>query len=253
MRSTDFILNSATHGASAGKPRWLFFSPLLNFDFISHGFIIKNKEQNLSTQAKRSSLKGLVKKISSEEKHIIVPQQIHGNGCLTIKKREELKRKYKGDAILTDRKDIFLTVSVADCLPIFLVEPKRKVVGLVHAGWRGTLLGIAKETIRKAEDEFGCKPEDLTLLFGPSIQKCCYEISEVMAILFDEDCLIRRPGEKPKLDLMKINLKQFLNCGVKGKKIFATNDCTCCNKDMFHSFRRDGDKAGRMIAFIGIK
>jgi copper oxidase (laccase) domain-containing protein len=61
------------------------------------------------------------------------------------------------------------------------------------------------------------------------------------------------PGEKPKLDLIYANLKQFLNCGVKRKKIFATNDCTCCNKDMFHSFRRDGDEAGRMIAFIGIK
>ncbi|MCJ7577249.1 MAG: peptidoglycan editing factor PgeF, partial [candidate division Zixibacteria bacterium] len=215
--------------------------------------VIKSKEQNPSTQVKRITLKKLIKRISAEEKHIIIPQQIHGNGCLTIKKGDELKRKYKGDAILTDRKDIFLTVSVADCLPIFLVEPKRKVVGLVHAGWRGTLLGIAKETIRKAQKEFGCKSEDFTLLFGPAIQKCCYEISELMAILFDEDGLTRIPGEKPKLDLMKINLKQFLSCGVKRKKIFATNDCTCCNKDMFHSFRRDGDKAGRMIAFIGIK
>jgi YfiH family protein len=247
MRPTDFRLNSD------GKTRWLSSFPLLNSDFISHGFIIKSKKQNLSTQAKKNTLKKLIKKISSEEKHIIVPQQTHGNGCLTIKKGDELKRKYKGDAILTDRKDIFLTVSVADCLPIFLVEPKRKVVGLVHAGWRGTLWGIAKETIRKAKVEFGCKPEDFTLLFGPAIQKCCYEISEVMAILFDEDGLIRILGEKPKLDLIKTNLKQFLNCGVKEKKIFATNDCTCCNKDRFHSFRRDGDKAGRMIAFIGIK
>lgn len=253
MRPTDFILNSVTDEASTNKLRWLSFSPLLNFDFISHGFIIKSKEQNLSTPVKKNTLKKLVKKISSEEKRIIIPQQIHGNGCLTIKKGDELKRKYKGDAILTDRKDIFLTVSVADCLPIFLVEPKRKVVGLVHAGWRGTLLGIAKETIRKAKEEFDCKPEDFTLLFGPAIQKCCYEISEVMAILFDEECLIRRPGEKPKLDLIYANLKQFLSYGVKRKKIFATNDCTFCNKDMFHSFRRDGDKAGRMIAFIGIK
>ena len=247
MRPTDCRLNSD------GKTRWLSFFSLLNFDFISHGFVIKSKEQNPSTQVKKIALKKLIKRISAEEKHIIIPQQTHGNECLTIKKGDELKRKYKGDAILTDRKDIFLTVSVADCLPIFLVEPKRKVVGLVHAGWRGTLLGIAKETIRKAKEEFGCKPEDFTLLFGPAIQKCCYEISEGIAILFDENCLIRIPGEKPKLDLIYVNMKQFLNCGVKEKKIFAINDCTCCNKDMFHSFRRDGDKTGRMIAFIGIK
>jgi YfiH family protein len=253
MGPTDFILNSVTSGASAGKLRWLFFSPLLNFDFISHGFIIKSKKQNLSTQEKRNTLKRLIKNISSEEKHLIVPQQIHGNDCLAIKKGDELKKKYKGDAILTNRRDIFLTVSVADCLPIFLVEPKRKVVGLVHAGWRGTLLEIAKETIKKAQKEFGCKPENFILLFGPAIQKCCYDISEGIAILFDEDCLIRRSGEKSKLDLICANVKQFLNCGVKRKNILATNDCTYCNKDMFHSFRRDGDKAGRMIAFIGIK
>jgi len=154
---------------------------------------------------------------------------------------------------LTNRKDIFLTVSVADCLPIFLIEPKRKVVGLIHAGWRGTLLGIVKQATRKAKNEFGCDPQDFTLLFGPAIQRCCYEISEGIAILFDEDCLIRMPGERPKLDLTFANLKQFLDYGVKRKKIFAMKDCTCCNKDMFHSFRRDGDKAGRMIAFIGIK
>ena len=246
MKAEDFTLNSN------GKIRWLSFPSFQKFDFISCGFIIKSKEQNLSKPAKKNIAKKLVEKISSEKKRILIPQQVHGNGCVTIKRGEGLKRKYKADALLTDRKDVFLTVSVADCLPIFLVEPKRKVVGLIHAGWRGTLLGIAKETIRKAENEFGCKPENLTLLFGPAIQKCCYETSEAIAILFDDDCLIRSPHEKPKLDLIKANLKQFLNCGVK-KKVLVTNGCTYCEADMFHSFRREGDKAGRMIAFIGIK
>jgi len=253
MGPGDFTLNSDPNTASTGKIRWLSFPPLQDFDFVSHGFIIKSKEQNLSAQVKKNSLKRLLEKIFAEEKHIIVPQQVHGNRCLTIRKGDELKKKYKGDAILTDRKDIFLAVSVADCLPVFLVEPKRKVVGLIHAGWRGTLLGIAKQAMREAKNEFGCSLEDFTLLFGPAIQRCCYEISDGIAILFDEDCLIRMPGENPKLDLIYANLKQFLNCGVKRKKIFATKDCTCCNKEIFHSFRRDGDEAGRMSAFLGIK
>jgi YfiH family protein len=253
MKPIDSTLNSEPGGASPNKIRWLSFSFLQNFDFVSHGFIIKSKETNLSTSARKKSLQRLFKKNSSQKKQIIVPQQVHANGCLVIKKRDELKRKYKGDAIITDRKDIFLTISVADCLPIFLVDPKRKVVGLVHAGWRGTLLGIAKETVRKAQGEFGCNPKDLTLLFGPAIQKCCYEISESIALLFDNDCLIRMPDRKPQLDLIHANVKQFLNCGVKRNNIFATNDCTCCNKEMFHSFRRDGDEAGRMIAFLEIK
>jgi len=247
MKGVDFILNSD------GEIRWVSFPLLQNLDFVSHGFIVKNKGQNLNTKATINTLKNVIKKNSSKEKHIIVPQQVHGNECVTMKKGEGSRRKYKADSLLTNRKDIFLTVSVADCLPIFLVDPKRKVVGLIHAGWRGTLLGITRETIRKAKNEFGCNPEDLTLLFGPAIQKCCYEISEEVAILFDEDCLIRSPGKKPKLDLIKTNLKQSLNCGVKRKGIFVTTDCTCCNKDMFHSFRRDGNNAGRMSAFIGIK
>jgi YfiH family protein len=247
MREEDFALNSK------GKIRWLSFPSFQKFDFISHGFVIKSEEQHLSSPVKKSTTKRLIKKISSDEKQVIIPQQVHGNGCAIIKRGERLKRTYKADALLTNRKDVLLTVAVADCLPIFVVEPKRKVVGLIHAGWRGTLLGIAKETVRKAKSEFGCKSQDLTLLFGPAIQKCCYEISEAVAILFDDDCLMRSPRQKPKLDLIKANLKQFVNCGVKRRKILVTNDCTYCQKDMFHSFRREGDKAGRMIAFIGIR
>jgi YfiH family protein len=253
MRPGDFRLNSDPNWASVGKIRWLSFSPLQEFDFVEHGFIIKGKEQNLSTQAKKKTLKRFLRKISSEERHIIVPQQVHGDGCLAIKKGDGLEKKYKVDAILTDCKDSFITVSVADCLPVFLIDPKRKMVGLIHAGWRGTLLGISRGTIRKAQKEFGCNPKDFILLFGPAIQRCCYEISEEIAILFDEDCLIRMPGEKPKLDLIYASIKQFLSCGVKKERIFGISDCTCCNEEMFHSFRRDGDKAGRMIAFLGIK
>ncbi|MFQ6032272.1 MAG: peptidoglycan editing factor PgeF [Candidatus Zixiibacteriota bacterium] len=253
MRPRNFMLNSNPHWTSAGKIRWLSFSPLQDFDFVTHGFIIKNEEQYLATQIKKNTIRRLFEKISSEERHILVPQQVHGDGCVTIKKGDGLKKKYKGDAILTDRRDILLTVSVADCLPIFLIDSQKKVVGLIHAGWRGTLLGTARESLRKAKNEFGCDPQNFTILLGPAILRCCYEISEAIAILFDEDCLVRIPGEKPKLDLIYANVKQLLDCGVKRKKIFATNECTCCNKDMFHSFRRDGDKAGRMIAFLGIK
>ncbi len=253
MKPGDFTLNSYPQADSAGKIRWLSFFSSQDFDFLLHGLIIKRQGQNLSRQLENKTLARLLGKISSADRRIIVPQQIHGSECLTIKKGDPPKRKYVGDAILTDRKDILLTISVADCLPAFLVEPRRKVAGLVHAGWRGTLMGIAKESVRKAKREFGCDPEDITLLFGPAIQRCCYEISEGIAVLFDEDCLLRMPGQRPRLDLISANLKQFLSCGVKRKKIFVADECTCCNKEMFHSFRRDGDKAGRMIAFLGIK
>jgi YfiH family protein len=253
MRAGDFTLNSEPETRSVGKIRWLSFSFLQDFYFLWHGFIIKSGEHNSSTQAKKNTVKRVFEKESSEERHILVPRQTHGNRCLAVKRGDPLKKRYEGDAILTDRKDVLLTISVADCLPVFLIEPKRKVVGLIHAGWRGTLLGIARQSIKKARDEFGCHPRNFNILLGPAIQRCCYQVSEGISVLFDDDCLVRVPGRRPKLDLISANLKQFLYCGVEREKIFAANICTCCNQVMFHSFRRDGDKAGRMIAFLGIK
>lgn len=253
MRPRNLKVNSTPVGKSDGDIRWLSFPSLQDFDFLTHGFVIKSDIQNLSTPAKKDAVKRLLKEISPEVKQIVFPQQTHGNGCLMVKRRGKLKKKYIGDAILTNKKGIILTVSVADCLPLFLIDPKNKVVGLIHAGWRGTLLGIAQQTIRKAKNEFGCDSQNFTILLGPAIQRCCYDISEAIAILFDEDCLDRTSGEKPKLDLICANVKQLLDCGVKRKRIFVMDECTCCNMDRYHSFRRDKDKAGRMVAFLGIK
>jgi YfiH family protein len=253
MKPGDFKINPDPGSASTGKIRRLSFAFLRDFDFLSHGLVIASKKGNFSSQVKKNVVGRLFERESSDERHVIVPQQVHGNRCVTIKGGGPLKKRYEGDTILTDRKDVLLTVSVADCLPVFLVEPKRKVVGLVHAGWRGTLLGIARQTMMRANTEFGCDPRDFTILLGPAIQKCCYEISEGIALLFDGDFLVRVPGQRPKLDLPSANLKQFLNCGVERRNVFGSNECTCCHKEMFDSFRRDGDKAGRMIAFLGIK
>ncbi len=253
MKPGDFKINPDPGSAFTGKIRWLSFGFLRDFDFVSHGLIIASKKGNFSSQAKKNVVRRLFEKESSDERRVIVPQQVHGNRCVAIKEGGPLKKRYEGDAILTDRKDVLLTVSVADCLPVFLVDPKREVVGLVHAGWRGALLGIVAQTVRIAETEFGCDPRDFAILLGPAIQKCCYEISEGIGLLFDGDFLVRVSGQRPKLDLLSANLKQFLNCGVERRNIFASKECTCCHKEMFDSFRRDGDKAGRMIAFLGIK
>lgn len=253
MKPGDFRIKLDPGSASTGKIRWFSFAFLRDFDYLSHGLAIASKKGNFSSQVKKNIVKRFFEKESGEEKQVVVPQQSHGNRCLPIKGRDPLKKRYPGDAILTDRRDVLLTISVADCLPVFLVEPKKMVVGLVHAGWRGTLLGIAGQTMRVAKTEFGCDPRDFTILLGPAIQRCCYEISEGVAVLFDEDCLVRMPGQRPKLDLVSANLKQFLNCGVERMNVFAAVECTCCDKEAFHSFRRDGDKAGRMIAFLGIE
>jgi YfiH family protein len=245
MRSSDFVVNLT------GGIRWLSFPPLDAHPFILHGLVIKN--QNIPSDVKTKEVENFLQKITSSKRMLVSVSQRHQDECVIITSKDKLKKGYKGDALLTDRKDIFISVCVADCLPIFLVEKKRRMVGLVHAGWRGTLLGIVQKTLEKAQHQLGCKPGDFTVLFGPCIQSCCYQVSDDVAILFAEECMSRSKHGRFMLDLIRANLKQLIGCGVKEDRIFATKSCTCCDKKLFHSYRRERENAGRMIAFLGLK
>ena len=245
MRTSDFVVHLANH------IKWLSFPILDAYDFILHGFIIKNP--NHPPDGKTKEIKSFFQTIAPTKRMLISPRQMHQDECVIINQRDKLKRKYSGDALLTNRKDIFISVQVADCLPIFLVDDQRKVIGLIHAGWKGTLLGIVSRTMEKAKREFGCKPEDFTILFGPCIRSCCYQVSDDVAILFDRKCVKRSPDGGFTLDLICANRQQFLNFGVKGNRMFATRSCTFCDEKLFHSYRREKENAGRMIAFLGLK
>jgi len=245
MRPSDFAINQ-TEGI-----RWLSFPPLDAFPFILHGFIVKN--QNLSQGARRGSDQKLVQTIVNRRAKHISLSQMHRDECVTITSRDQLRRRYTGDALLTDRDDVLISVAVADCLPIFLVNSNRKVIGMIHAGWRGTLLGIARRTLEKAKHRFGCEPEDFTVLLGPCIQSCCYGVSDDVAILFDAECVSRSHNGGRTLDLARANLKQFAGCGVEEDKIFVVSDCTHCEEQLYHSYRREKEDAGRMIGFLGLK
>jgi len=235
-----------THFQKINKNDYLSFSPLEKCNFLSHGLLLKN--------VSNKNLKEFLKKVGLDNSLVVVPQQIHSKRILTINTRDRRREiETEGyDGILTDIPGIILTVRVADCLPIFLVDPMLKVTGLIHAGWKGTLMGIAKESISRACQLYGSDPGNLILVLGPCIGECCYEISESSAILFPKDCLTFTKG-KIRLDLVKANLKQLLKSGVKRKKIFSTNLCTFCHRELFYSYRRDRDNKKRMTAFIGVK
>lgn len=245
MRSSDLVVR-LIEGI-----KWLSFPPLEAYPFILHGFIIKN--QIFPPDVKTKEAEKLLQKAFSQKRRLVSLSQIHQDGCVIITSKDKLKRRYKGDALLTDRDDIFISVWVADCLSIFLVEERRRVVGLVHAGWRGTLLGILRRTIEAAKGQFGCEGGDFTVLFGPCIGSCCYQISDDVAVLFDEECMNRAQNGKPGLNLICANLKQLMSCGVKRDRIFVTGKCTFCDEKLFHSYRREKENAGRMIGFMGLR
>lgn len=184
---------------------------------------------------------------------------------------------------MTSTPGLALTVVTADCLPVLLADPRRRVVAAVHAGWRGTLRRIVEKTVGVMRQRFGVDPAHVIAAFGPSIQVCCYEVGEEVmeefrsqftyaGDLFDlvsgenpaDVYLPRQLGVERKafmrnletgkahLNLVEANYRQLLDARVKPRHIHRAAPCTACNLDLLCSYRREGPKSGRLISAIGV-
>ncbi len=170
-------------------------------------------------------------------------QQIHSAEVLVAGDRPG--RAGEGDALITSQPDVTVSVRTADCYPILLVDPEVRAVAVVHAGWRGTAGRIVARTLDRMRVEFGTDARQVFAAIGPGIGECCYEVGEEVAAQFGRTAA-------GKLDLAAENRKQLLSAGVAESRIELLSHCTRCDADRFHSYRRDGEQAGRMISFIGI-
>jgi YfiH family protein len=231
--------------------KYLKFAPLERFEFVKHGFILGNKDGAKTNSSEIPELVSTASGIPAEKIKIVIPRQVHQAEVLSFRGTLEDKvTRNEGDALLTDQDNLFLIIQVADCLPIFLVDSETEILGLAHIGWRGAVSGIAEKVIRKSKEVFKAKPSDLCLVFGPSIGKCCYKISGDLAVLFDEKYIDKR-GAENYLDLGHFVKDKFLESGVKEENILVSGECTFCGDKRYQSYRREKEKAGRMIAFIG--
>jgi YfiH family protein len=149
----------------------------------------------------------------------------------------------QGDALVTNRRGLAVSIRTADCLPILLAEPVSGAVAAVHAGWRGTVARIIQAAVENLRAEFGANPRGIYAAIGPAIGVCCYEVGAEVARQFG----LAGPGN---LDLAAENRRQLIDAGVLGAKIEILGLCTKCDPAQFHSYRRDGDAAGRMISYI---
>ena len=146
---------------------------------------------------------------------------------------------------MTRQSGLAIAVRTADCYPILLADSRNRVVGAVHAGWRGTRTHIVEKAIEKMNAEFGTSATDLYAAIGPGIGVCCYEVGEEVARQFGF-------SSRTHLDLVSENRKQLEASGVEPRNIEALGVCTYCDAERFFSYRREKEKAGRMTSYIRI-
>ena len=170
-------------------------------------------------------------------------RQIHSTTCVSAAGRRGVLGE--GDALLENTPGSVVAIRTADCLPILLVDDRHRAVAAVHAGWRGTVAGIAQRAVEAMHQQFASLPGDLHAAIGPGIGPCCYEVGPEVAAQFG------RQG-RAHVDLAGTNRRQLIEAGVTPERIYASNLCTMCRAEEFHSFRRDKAAAGRLFSFAGI-
>ena len=211
---------------------------------------------------------------------LVTLRQVHSDTIRFVEAPS--KSDLVGDGLITSTPGLLLAIQTADCLPIILVDPKRRAVGVFHAGWRGTLKRIVEKGVGEMRRRFGTRPADLKAAIGPGVHSCCYQVGKEVREQFESQfayaaklfreieesdpvrdkypmlfLTARPPGhsELPKkifLDLVEANRQQLLSAGVPARSIEASPLCTSCNPELLFSYRAEKGRTGRMMAVVGI-
>lgn len=184
----------------------------------------------------------------------LVTEEDAGKGIVKERDYEDV------DGLITNVPGITLVTFYADCVPLYFLDPIHQAIGLSHSGWRGTVKRMGKVTVKKMEEAFGTKAEDVIACIGPSICKECYEVGGEVAQEFMKqfdkkhwgDILTEKKEGKYLLDLWRANEIVLLEAGIKQENIQITDICTHCNSDLLFSHRTTGNERGNLAAFLGI-
>lgn len=194
---------------------------------------------NEQNNARRS----LFKKLALDYDSVVAPELIHSKIIFCVDNGDELAAfralRSAGDAVLTSNSAYIPSVTVADCVPVYLYAVEKGVRGMVHSGWKGT--GIVKEAVQRMAQAYNAAPEEICAVIGPHIKSCCYKVDGERAVFFSgtfgRDSVVKE-GDSFKLDLLAANVKLLLESGVKACNIAAASECTCCT-DQLGSHRRE--------------
>jgi YfiH family protein len=199
-------------------------SELDRMDWLIHGFGTRNAD------------------IPGRFSRLATLKQVHWAECVAGAGRSGALGT--GDALLENTPGAVVAVKTADCVPLLLVDPDHRAVAAVHAGWRGTVAGIPKIAVAALGAKFGSRAGDLHAAIGPAIGECCYEVGPEVAAQFGVE-------GRAHIDLAEQVRLQLEAAGVSRQRIYMAGLCTKCRTE-FHSFRRDGEAAGRLYSYAGI-
>jgi len=245
---------------------------LADIDHIAHGFFPRigdDKKTPLNFEYRKGdpglrerSYAYAARFLGVSPRRIYVTNQVHGDGIEVLREAPDEgfgMGTVENDAVVTDAPNVALTVLTADCVPILIAERNGRAVAAVHAGWRGTALEIARKAVRAMTDAFGVEARYLSAAVGPAIGRCCYQVGpEVLdamrsAFPWADSYIKDEEGGRGRLDLAGINREALVRAGLDRNRVEVVARCTACEEDLFYSYRRDGDKAGRMLSAIVLK
>lgn len=237
-----------------GELLYLQFKELNDLGFVRHIFTSR------IGWTKENHKEILSRLFNIDMERIVNVNQVHKTDILIIDSLNKLstkasKREY--DGIITHLPDMLLITYHADCVPIYFVDRKKKIVGIAHGGWKGTLGNIVGKMIDNMVGFYNSHIEDILVAIGPSIGPCCYEVGEDVSNLFInrykdyKDIIVNRNG-KIYLDLWKTNFLQLREKGIPKENVILSNMCTSCNINKLYSYRKEKGTDQRMIAGISL-
>ena len=291
---TDLSNDRVIH-IKTGEVQYLQFRKLLEYkDRINHAYslgtnvnfrtAINGKPEVSSKQYKlaKKSYKQICKAIGSKYRNIVKPRQCHTNNILAVKNKTNifspdfnLEKYKKTDGLVTNKKNILLATTNADCILFLLYDPVKNVIANVHSGWKGTLKRIVVQAVNKMINEFGSKPKDIICCICPSIRKCHFEVSQDVKELFQNefgdlegssyvdsqgnkininlDNIIEEKQNKWNIDTVLINKVLMQNMGLIPENIIDSGICSMCNPNLIHSYRTEKEGFGLETALIELK
>lgn len=274
IRATGWNEKWLVHGFStrAGGESTIFGGRDLNLGLSTQDdrkIVLRNRESLLRAAGAGNAAK------------LVNAKQIHSSIIHVI--NEAPKSQLTGDGLVTNVPGLVLAVQVADCVPVLVVDPKKRAVGAFHAGWRGTVKRIVEKGIGLMQVTYGSDPAHLRAAIGPCIEQCCYAVGdevidefhsqfayagELFREVYDDDPVktkypllfltARAPGHSnigPQihLDLVEANRRQLLDAGLRAKNIWSAKECTSCNTDRLFSHRKEDGFTGRMMGVVGVR